>query len=271
MSDKSNSKTQSSSVSVEQTLLGKVALVTGSGRGIGRAIALEYAKRGASVVINYAHSAEEAKDLQKEIEALGRKTALIKADLGNLSEIEALVDGACEELGGVDILVNNAGVEKKAPFWEVTEKDFDLILKVDLKAVFFTTQLVVRNWIRKKKPGKIINISSVHEMIPFPGYASYCAAKGGVGMLTKTLAVELGPYGIHVNGIAPGAIATEINKTLLEDPERMKALTKQIPLGRLGTGDDVARLAAFLAGPDSEYVTGSTYYVDGGLTWHYEE
>lgn len=254
-----------------KSLNGKIALITGSGRGIGRAIALEFAKRGADVVINYAHSADEAKELQSQIEALGRKTALIKADLGQLSEIEKLVEGACEELGGVDILVNNAGVEKKAPFWEVTEKDFDLILKVDLKAVFFTTQFVVRNWIRKKKPGKIINISSVHEMIPFPGYASYCAAKGGVGMLTKTLAVELGPHGICVNGIAPGAIATEINKTLLEDPKRMEALTKQIPLGRLGTGEDVARIASFLAGPDSAYVTGSTYYVDGGLTWHYEE
>lgn len=254
-----------------KTLDGKVALITGSGRGIGRAIALDFAKRGASIVINYAHSEEEAADLQKEINKLGVRTALIKADLGKVSEIEKLVDGACKELGHIDILVNNAGVEKKAPFWEVTEKDFDLILQVDLKAVFFTTQLVVKNWIQKKQPGKVINISSVHEQLPFPGYASYCAAKGGVGMLTKTLAVELGQFGIQVNGIAPGAIATEINKDLLADKPRLEALTKQIPLNRLGTGDDVAKLAAFLAGPDSDYSTGSTFYVDGGLMWHYEE
>jgi glucose 1-dehydrogenase len=213
-----------------QTLSGKVALITGSGRGIGRAIALDFAKRGASIVINFAHSEDEALDLQKEIEKFGGKSVVIKADLGKLTEIEKLVEGACEKLGRIDILVNNAGVEKKAPFWEVTEKDFDLILHVDLKAVFFTTQLVVKNWIEKKQKGKVINISSVHEQLPFPGYASYCAAKGGVGMLTKTLAVELGPFGINVNGIAPGAIATEINKDLLADKPRLEALTSQIPL-----------------------------------------
>lgn len=256
---------------VPKSLSGKVALITGSGRGIGRAIALDFAQRGASIVINYAHSEKEALELQAEIEKLDVKTAVIKADLSSVSEIEKLVEGACEKLGHIDILVNNAGVEKKAPFWEVTEKDFDMILQVDLKAVFFTTQLVVKNWIKKKQRGKIINISSVHEQLPFPGFASYCAAKGGVGMLTKTLAVELGPHGINVNGIAPGAIGTEINKDLLADKPRLEALTSQIPLGRLGTGEDVAKLAAFLAGPDSDYSTGATFYVDGGLMWHYEE
>ncbi|HEX4607110.1 MAG TPA: SDR family oxidoreductase, partial [Urbifossiella sp.] len=163
------------------------------------------------------------------------------------------------------------GVEHKAAFWDVTEADYDRVLGVNLKGLFFATQAFVRHLRAVKQLGKVINISSVHEDLPFPGFAPYCASKGGVRMLTRTLAVELGPLGITVNGIAPGAIETPINTTLLNNPELLKALTDKIPLGRLGKPADVAGLAAFLGSGDADYVTGATYFVDGGLTYSYHE
>lgn len=254
-----------------RNLEGKVALITGSGRGIGNGIALELASRGANIVVNYAHSEKAATELAKQIEDLGSKALVVQADISKTAEVQKLVETAFTKMGPLDILVNNAGVEKQAPFWEVTEEDYETVVNLNLKAVFFTTQAVVQRWIKSKRKGKIINVSSVHEQMPFPGYASYCASKGGVGMLTKTLAVELGPHGITVNGIAPGAILTEINAKLEADKPRMEALEAKIPLRRMGTVQDVSKIAGFLAGPDSDYVTAATYYVDGGLLWNYEE
>jgi glucose 1-dehydrogenase len=252
-------------------LQGKRAVVTGSGRGIGRAIAVWFAREGADVAINDLDIQGSARDTLAQVEAAGRRGVLIQADLSRADQARRLIDDAVRQLGPLDILVNNAGIEKRSPFVEVTEEDYDRVLHVNLRGAFFTTQAFVRFLLADERPGRIINISSVHEELPFPGFSPYCLSKGGMQLLTRDLAVELGPYGITVNGIAPGAIITEINRSLLDDKPRVERLLKQIPLGRMGKTDDVAAVAAFLASADADYVTGSTYYVDGGLTWHYQE
>ena len=249
----------------------KIALVTGSSGGIGQAIAIRYAREGADVVINYSRNPGGADDALKQIESFGRKGLIVQADLSKTEDIKRLVNTTIDHFGRLDILVNNAGVESNAPFWEVTEDDYDRVLNVNLKGLFFTTQAFVKHLIETKRRGKIINISSVHEELPFPHFAAYCASKGGVKMLTRNLSIELGPLGITINSIAPGAIETPINTKLLNDPKKLDALLTQIPMGRLGQTSDVAGLAVFLASPDSDYVTGSTYFVDGGLTWNYQE
>jgi glucose 1-dehydrogenase len=252
-------------------LLGRKVLVTGSSKGIGRGIAVRLAEEGADVVINYNSDPRGADEALAEVQALGRRGAIIRANLGTVSEVRDLVARSAEALGGLDVLVNNAGIEKNAPFWDVTEGDFDAVLNVNLKGVFFATQAFVQQCRSAGHPGKIINISSVHEELAFPHFAAYCASKGGVRMLTRTLAVELGPLGITINSIAPGAIETPINARLLNDPVKLQSLVRQIPLGRLGKPADVAGLAVFLASADSDYVTGTTYLVDGGLTVFYQE
>jgi glucose 1-dehydrogenase len=252
-------------------LAGKIALVTGSSQGIGRAIAVRFAQEGADVVINYNRTPGGAQEALREIEVAGRRGLIVQADLSVTAEVRQLIATAVEHFGRLDILVNNAGIETHAPFWQVTEADYDRVLNVNLKGVFFATQAIVQHLMTTKRPGKIVNISSVHEELPFPNFAAYCASKGGLKMLTRNLAVELGQFGITINSIAPGAIETPINTKLLNDPQKLGALLAQIPLARLGKPQDVAGLAVFLASSDADYVTGSTYFVDGGLTWHYEE
>jgi len=252
-------------------LEGKKALVTGSSGGIGEAVAIRYAEEGADVIVNYRSNPEGARRTVEAIKALGRIGVAIQADLSKIAEVQKLVDESIKALGHLDILVNNAGVEKNAPFWEVTEKDYDLVLDVNLKGVFFTTQAFARHLMARKSPGKVINMSSVHEDLPFPNFTPYCASKGGLKMMTRNLAIELAPFGITVNSIAPGAIETPINSKLLNDPAKLNALLAQIPLKRLGKTTDVAGLAAFLASSDADYMTGSSVFVDGGLTWDYEE
>ena len=252
-------------------LSGKKALVTGGSQGIGQAIAYRLAEEGADVVIDYVGHAEFAQQVVSEIKKLGRQAIAIQANLDFVSEIQGLIQKSVEGLGGIDVLVNNAGVEKHAPFWEVTEKDYDFVLDTNLKGAFFVTQAFVRHRMDVKQPGKIINISSVHEELPFPHFSSYCASKGGMKMMMRNLSIELAPYGITINDIAPGAIETPINTQLLNDPVKLKALLANIPLGRLGQTSDVAGVAAFLASNDSDYITGATIVVDGGLTWNYSE
>ena len=252
-------------------LQGKTALVTGSSKGIGQAIAIRYAEEGADVVVNYNSDPKGAEETVSRIQATGRRAIAIKGDLGSVASVRALVERGWEGLGGLDVLVNNAGVESHAPFWDVTESDYDKVLNINLKGVFFATQTFVNKLRADGRGGKVINISSVHEELPFPNFASYCASKGGLKMLTRNLAVELGPLGITINSIAPGAIETPINAKLLGDPEKVAALTAQIPLGRIGKTDDVAGLAVFLASADSDYANGATFTVDGGLTWFYQE
>jgi glucose 1-dehydrogenase len=250
---------------------GKVAFVTGGDQGIGKGIALRLAQEGADVAIGFRSNQEGAEETTKAILALGRKTAAIRGDVGKIADEKRIVEEAVSSMGEIDILVNNAGLERRADFWEVTEEDYDLVMNVNLKSVFFVTQAFVKHRMERKAGGKIINVSSVHEELPFPHFASYCASKGGMKMLMRNLAVELAPFGITINNIAPGAIETPINTKLLNDPEKLNALLSNIPLRRLGKPEDVAGMAAFLASHDADYVTGATFIVDGGLLWNYQE
>jgi glucose 1-dehydrogenase len=252
-------------------LAGARVLVTGSSKGIGRGVAIRMAQEGADVVVNYHSDPGGAEEAVAEIRAMGRASVALQGNVGSVNDVRRLVAESAKALGGLDVLVNNAGIERHAPFWEVTEADFDAVLNVNLKGVFFATQAFVQHCRAAGQPGRIVNISSVHEELAFPNFAAYCAAKGGLRMLTRTLAVELGPLGITINNIAPGAIETPINAALLNDPVKLASLKNQIPLGRLGKPDDVSGLAVFLASAESAYVTGSTYLVDGGLTVFYQE
>jgi glucose 1-dehydrogenase len=252
-------------------MTGKVVAVTGGDQGIGRAIAERLAQDGADVAICYRKNKKGADEVVAGITATKRRAAAFQADVGIVSDGQRFIKEAVASLGKIDILVNNAGLEKGADFWDVTEEDFDAVLNVNLKGMFFVTQAVVRHLRQTNRPGKIINISSVHEELPFPHFASYCASKGGIKMLTRNLAIELAPAKITINSIAPGAIETPINTKLLNDPVKLKALLENIPLGRLGKPEDVAGIASFLSSADSDYVTGTTFFVDGGLLWNYQE
>jgi glucose 1-dehydrogenase len=262
-------------------LEGKVALVTGSSQGIGQGIVLRLAQAGADVVINHRSNPEGAQETLDKVNSIGGKCYLaecpnsqaytVQADLGNVEMVRELIAESIGHFGKLDILVNNAGIEKHAPFWEVTEADYDAVMNVNLKGVFFATQAFVKHLIDTKRPGKIINISSVHEDLPFPNFTAYCASKGGMKMFARNLAVELGAMGITINNVAPGAIETPINTKLLNNPEKLGALLQNIPLGRLGQPQDVASLVTFLASSESDYITGSTFFVDGGLLWNYQE
>ena len=252
-------------------LAGKVAVITGSGSGIGQAIAIRLASEGASIVVDYRNHIEQAQDTKAKAEAAGGKAILVQADVSILANNQNLIDQTYAQLGRCDILVNNAGVEKNAPFWEVTEADYDFVLNVNLKGAFFLTQAFVRRLRDAKLPGRVINISSVHEDMVFPHFSTYCVSKGGMRMLMRDLAVELGPLNITVNNIAPGAIATPINTKMMENKTQLNALLANIPLGRMGSPEDVAGLALFLASDDGAYCTGSTFIIDGGLIRNYHE
>jgi len=256
---------------VPNRLAGKVAIVTGASSGIGQAIAIRLAAEGAKVVIDYIGRAEGAEDTSQAIAQAGGTATIVQADVTKLEDIEKLVAETYNRFGRGDILVNNAGVEKGADFWEVTEADYDLVMNVNLKGAFFLSQAFVRRLIAAKQPGRIINISSVHEDMVFPHFASYAASKGGLRMLMRNLAVELGPHNIAVNNVAPGAIITPINKSLLDNKQQLQALLNNIPLGRMGTSAEVAGLVAYLASEEAGYVTGSTFILDGGLIRNYHE
>ena len=252
-------------------LAGKKSLVTGSGSGIGQAIAIEFAKEGADVVVNYRGNPSGAKETRAAIEKTGRRAVTVQADVGITAEARRLVADSIAALGGLDILVNNAGIEKRAPFLEVSEQDYRSVIEVNMNAPFFLAQAFVQHLRETHRPGKIVNISSVHEELSFPHFTPYCMAKGGLKMMMRNLAIELASCGITVNNIAPGAIETPINRKLLEDPKALAALNSNIPMGRMGKPPDVAHAAVFLASAEADYITGTTIVVDGGLLWNYSE
>jgi glucose 1-dehydrogenase len=252
-------------------LQGKVAIVTGGGSGIGQGIAKRLGCEGAKVIINYRGSEAGADETRRTIEACGGQGVVVRADVTKMDDLRKLVDTAWEKFGSADILVNNAGMEKRSDFWDTPEEEYDSQMAVNLKGPFFLAQAFVRRLRAAKKPGRIINISSVHEDMAFPGFTAYCCSKGGLRMMMRNLTVELGPLGITINNIAPGAIVTPINKALLEDKTKLNDLLQKIPLGRLGTTDDVAGMVAWLASDEASYVTGATFLIDGGLMRDYHE
>ena len=249
------------------SLKGKVALVTGAGSGIGQAIAVRFAQEGAHIAINThpggTHTGAEAVGpiAQFDPDALA-----IPANVDNRAEVESMIQEIVKNFGRLDICVNNAGIEIKKTFLDITDDEWNKVLSVNLYGSFLVSQIAARQMVKQGDGGKLIFVSSIHEDVPFPQYAPYCASKGGVRMLMRNLAMELAEHKINVNNIAPGAIATPINQKVLDDPEELKKAIGPIPLARFGKPEEVAALALFLAGSESEYVTGSTYYMDGGLT-----
>jgi glucose 1-dehydrogenase len=250
-------------------LEGKVALVTGAGSGIGYAIAKRFSHEGAAVAIDYLGHGEDALGLARELNGEWEKAAALEADVTDQAAVEALVERIVERFGRLDVLVNNAGIENSQPLLEIDEASWDRTLAVDLKAPFLCLQAAGRR-MKDSGGGSIVNISSIHEDLPFPSYTPYAAAKGGLRMLMRNAAVELAPLGIRVNNIAPGAIATPINASTLADPAKVRRLAEIVPLRRMGTPEEVAEVALFLASDRSSYVTGSTYFVDGGMVRYAE-
>jgi glucose 1-dehydrogenase len=247
-------------------LQGKRAVVTGSSSGIGRAIAIAFGQEGADVVVHYHKEAEEAQEVVQEIQKLGRRSAAFQADADQAGAMIGLVENAVKTLGGLDVLVDSAGLEIREPFLEVSEAHYDLVMNVNLKGTFFACQAAAKQMQQQGKGGRLINISSIHEDVAFLNYSSYCLSKGGMRMFARTVCQELAPYNITINNIAPGAIATPINERTLENSQLLNELREVIPLGRLGTPEEVAAVAVFLASDAASYVTGCTYYVDGGMT-----
>jgi glucose 1-dehydrogenase len=244
----------------------KVVIVTGSDSGIGRGIALEFAREGATVVVVYAHAQAKAQEVLETIQKNNGKAIVIQTDVSQYQQAMGLIGQTVEQLGRLDILVNNAGMEIHNSFLDYTEQQFDRVIGVDLKGAFFCAQAAAREMVKSKTPGRIINISSVHEDIAMPNNSAYCCAKGGIRMLTRTICNELAPYGITVNNIAPGAIFTPIDADVEADPKKLEALFAEIPLHRWGQPEEIAKLAVFLASDAAAYVTGSTYVMDGGLS-----
>ena len=247
---------------------GKVAIVTGAGSGIGFAIAKLFAANGAAVAINFLGHGDDAEKLAAKIEHGGGKAVALGADVSSKAAVESLVATVVERFGKLDVLVNNAGSEQSQPLLEIDEANWDRTIAVDLKGPFLCLQAAALRM--QEKGGSIVNISSIHEDFPFPGFTPYAAAKGGLQMLMRNAALELAPFGIRVNNIAPGAIATPINAATLADPAKVKRLEEIVPLRRMGKPEEVAQVALFLASERASYVTGSTYYVDGGIVQHAE-
>jgi glucose 1-dehydrogenase len=245
----------------------KVALVTGASSGIGQAIATRFAAEGAHLVVNYRPGGKkDVEAVQAEVATFGPKAIAVAADVSKREDVERMMQQVISEFGRLDIAVNNAGIETKKRFLDVTDDEWNRVIGVNLFGAFVVSQLAAHQMVKQGGGGKIINISSVHEDIPFPEYTAYCVSKGGVRMMMRNLAIELAPYKINVNNIAPGAIATPINQAVLDDPVASRNALSEIPWGRFGRPEEVASVAVFLASNEAEYVTGSTYYVDGGLT-----
>jgi len=246
-------------------LEGKTAVVTGAATGIGQAIALAFAQEGASVVVDYVGKPSVPQDSFDKINAMGGKALAIEADVSNPDQVNSLVQQTIAAFGRLDIFVNNAGIEKKCAFVDYPLDEWQKIIAVNLTGTFLCSQAAARQMIAQGGGGRIINISSIHEDLPLLTNAPYCATKGGIRMLMRTIAVELAPHQITVNNIGPGAIFTPIDKDVEDDPKLNDRILAGIPLKRWGKPEEVAQLAVYLASDDASYITGSTHFIDGGM------
>jgi glucose 1-dehydrogenase len=243
----------------------KVAIVTGAATGIGQAIAIRFAQEGAAVVVDYVGDPNTPNETEDAIKKFGGKTIAVAADVSKPDQVQHLIDTAVSTYGRLDIVVNNAGIEKKFAFVDYPIEVVQKILAVNLVGPFLVSQAAARQMIQQGQGGRIINISSIHEDLPMPTNAAYCASKGGLRMLTRTIAVELAKHNITVNNIGPGAVFTPIDADIEAQPEFEKALMAEIPLNRWGKPEEIAGLAVYLASEEAAYVTGSTYFIDGGM------
>jgi glucose 1-dehydrogenase len=246
-------------------LEGKTIIVTGGNSGIGEAICTAAAAEGANIVIDYVSHPDDATALVTKIEKAGGKAVAVDADVSQASGIHAMVQTAVDSFGTLDVLINNAGIENRTSILDTTEADFEKIMAVNLKSAFFGTQFAAKQFIAQGTPGLIINMSSVHEDWPMPGNIAYCVSKGGTRMLTRTAGVELGPHGIRVVNVAPGAVDTPINTSTTSDPAKLKQLDDAIPVRRLAEPQDIAEMVVFLSSGKSPYMTATTVFIDGGI------
>jgi glucose 1-dehydrogenase len=247
------------------TLEGKVAIVTGGNSGIGKAVVLGLAAAGANIVIDYVANEQATEDLERQVVALGDRAIGVEADVSKVDDLERLIGAAVDAFGRIDIMVNNAGIETRTSILDTTEEQYDKVLAINLKSAFYGTQLAAKQMIAQGGGGRIINITSVHEDWPMPGNTAYCVSKGGMRMLTRTAGVELGAHGITVVGVGPGAVATPINTSTMNDPEKMATLDAAIPVGRMAQPEEIASVVAFLAGDGASYLTATTVFADGGI------
>jgi glucose 1-dehydrogenase len=252
---------------------GRNVLVTGGSSGIGQAIAVRFAEYGSNVAINYLRRPEEAAETEEQVNACvakvqreGVRDVLVGADVSHEDDVVRMVGEAVDQLGGIDVLVNNAGIQISRPSHGLSSDDFDKVLAVNLRGAFMCAREAIRHWLDEDKPGSIVNVSSVHQLIPKPDYLGYSVSKGGMQNLTRTLALEYAGRGVRVNGVGPGATITPINRAWVEDPEKRAQVEEHIPMRRAGTADEMAGVTAFLASDDAAYITGQTLFVDGGLT-----
>jgi glucose 1-dehydrogenase len=255
-------------------LKAKNALITGASSGIGQAIAVRLAEEGCNIAINYRKSAEGAEETEEmamqkacgQVENCGVQSLLVQGDVSKEDDIIQMVNQTVEKFGSLDILINNAGIQFEKASHEVTAAEFDQVIEVNLRGAFLCARQAIQHFLERDQGGVIINISSVHEIIPRPSYITYSISKGGMGNLTKTLALEYAARKIRVNAIAPGATITPINEAWTEDPEKQAVVESHIPMGRAGTSEEMAAAVAFLASDEAAYITGQTLFIDGGLT-----
>ena len=254
----------------------KVVLITGSTSGIGQSIAVRFAQEGSKVAINYRKAESDAAEtdalihqahhhFMHEMGEHEEDHILVKADVSNPAEIEAMVQEVISTFGTLDFLINNAGIQIPADSEEISIEDFDRVLHVNLRGAFVAAQATIKYWLAMNKPGAIVNISSVHQVIPKPRFLSYSISKGGMANLTRTLALEYAGRGIRVNAVGPGATVTPINRAWIDDPVKREQVVSHIPMGRAGTSEEMAAMVAFLCSDEAAYITGQTIYVDGGL------
>ena len=244
---------------------GKTIIVTGGNSGIGEAIVLAAAAEGANIVIDYVANPDETTTIIDKVEAAGGHAVGIDADVSKPADLHKLVEAAVTSFGRLDVIVNNAGVETRTSILDTDEEQYDRVLNINLKSAFFGTQFAAKQFIKQGGPGLVINISSVHEEWPMPGNVAYCVSKGGTKMLTRTAGVELGSHGIRVVNVAPGAVATPINTSTMDDPAKLKQLDAAIPLGRMAKPSEIADTVVFIASDKAGYLTATTMFIDGGI------